>query len=116
VRNQPQFDLLSPLHSNPPVRPGAEFVRGHNGCEPKEIPRADLEGLVGGNPVLADGNIIRRFVWVQRCILCAAYRFLVSYDKRMPSVECRENCETSENYHLNVARHAFSCSMRFGPV
>jgi hypothetical protein len=34
----------------------------------------------------------------------------------MPSVECRENCETSENYQLNVARHAFSCSMRFGPI
>jgi hypothetical protein len=32
------------------------------------------------------------------------------------SVECRENCETSENYQLNVARHAFSCSMRFGPI
>ena len=30
------------------------------------------------------------------------------------SVECRENCETSDNYQLNVARHAFSCSMRFG--
>ena len=42
--------------------------------------------------------------------------FLVSHDKRMPSVECRENCETSENYRLNVARHAFSCSMRFGPI
>ena len=37
-------------------------------------------------------------------------------DKRMPSVECREKCETSENYQLNVARHAFSCSMRFGPI
>ncbi len=37
-------------------------------------------------------------------------------DKRMPSVECRENCETNENYQLNVARHAFSCSMRFGPI
>ncbi len=33
-----------------------------------------------------------------------------------PSVECRENCETSENYQLNVARHAFSCSMRFGSI
>ena len=32
------------------------------------------------------------------------------------TVECRENCETSENYQLNVARHAFSCSMRFGPI
>ena len=32
------------------------------------------------------------------------------------SVECRENCETSDNYQLNVARHAFSCSMRFGPI
>ncbi len=42
-----------------------------------------------------------------------AYGFLLSHDKRMPSVECRENCEASENYHLNVARHAFSCSMRF---
>jgi hypothetical protein len=30
------------------------------------------------------------------------------------SVEFRENCETSENHQLNVARHAFSCSMRFG--
>ena len=39
-----------------------------------------------------------------------AYGFLVSH---MPSVECRENCETTENYQLNVARHAFSCSMRF---
>ena len=45
-----------------------------------------------------------------------AYGFLVSHDTRMPSVECRENCETSENYQLNVARHAFSCSMRFGPI
>ena len=45
-----------------------------------------------------------------------AYGFLVSHDKRMPSVECRENCETSENYQLNVARHAFSCSMRFGNI
>ncbi len=42
-----------------------------------------------------------------------AYGFLVSHDKCMPSVECREDCETSENYQLNVARHAFSCSMRF---
>ncbi len=32
------------------------------------------------------------------------------------SVECRENCETNENNQLNVARHAFSCSMRFGPI
>ncbi len=32
------------------------------------------------------------------------------------SVECHENCETSDNYNLNVARHAFSCSMRFGPI
>jgi hypothetical protein len=31
----------------------------------------------------------------------------------LPPAECRENCETSENYQLNVARHAFSCSMRF---
>jgi hypothetical protein len=40
----------------------------------------------------------------------------VSHDKRMPSVECRAECETSENYQLNFARHAFSCSMRFGPI
>jgi hypothetical protein len=45
-----------------------------------------------------------------------AYGFLVSHNKRMPSVECRENCETSENYQLNVARHAFSCSMRFDAI
>ncbi len=45
-----------------------------------------------------------------------AYGFLVSHDKCMPSVECRENCETIENYQLNVARHAFSCSMRFDPI
>ena len=68
MRNQPQFDILSPLYSNPPVWPGAEFVRGHNGWEPKEIPRAALEGLVGGDSMLADGNIIRRFVCVQRCM------------------------------------------------
>ncbi len=46
-----------------------------------------------------------------------AYGFLVFHDKRMPSVECRENSfETCENYQLNVVRHAFSCSMRFGPI
>jgi hypothetical protein len=75
-----------------------------------------VEGLVGGAPMLADGNIIRRFVGVQRCMPWFAYGFLVSHHKHMPSVECRENCETSENYQLNVARHAFSCSMRFGPI
>ncbi len=116
VRYQPQFDILSPLYSNPPVWPGEEFVRRHNGWGPKEIPRADLEGLVGGDPMLADGNIIRRFVWVHTCMLWAAHGFLISHDERMPSVECRENCEASENYQLNVARHAFSCSMRFGPI
>ncbi len=68
MRNQPQFDLLSPLYSNPPLWPGAGFVRGHNSCEPKEIPRADLEGLVRGDSVLADGNIIRRFVWFSSCM------------------------------------------------
>jgi hypothetical protein len=41
----------------------------------------------------------------------AAYGFLVSHAKHMSSVECGENCETSKNYQLNVARHAFSCSM-----
>ncbi len=119
VRNQPQFDILTPLYSNPPVWPGAEFVHGHNGWEPKEIPRTDLEGLVGGDPMLADGSIIWRFVWVHTCMSWAAYGFLVSHNKRMPSVECRKNCETRicyESYHLNVARHAFSCSMRFGPI
>ncbi len=116
VRNQPQFDILSPLYSNPPVWPGAQFVHEHKGWEPKQIPRAGVEGLVGGDPMLADGNIIRRFVWVQRCLSWVAYGFLVSHHKRMPSVECRENCEASENYHLNVARHAFSCSMRFGAL
>ena len=45
-----------------------------------------------------------------------AYGFLVSHYKHMPSVECRENCETSENFYLNVARHAYSCSMRFGLI
>ncbi len=44
------------------------------------------------------------------------YSFLVSHAKHMSSVECGENCETSENYNLNVARHAFSCSMRFGII
>jgi hypothetical protein len=39
-----------------------------------------------------------------------------SFDKRMPSVEYREERETSENDQLNVARHAFSCSMRSGPI
>ena len=116
VRNQPQFDILSPLYSNPPVWHGANFVREPNGSEHQEIPRADLEDLVDGDPMLADGNIIRRFVWVHRCMLWVAYGFLVSHDKHMPSVECRENCETSENYQLNVARHVFSCSMRFGPI
>ncbi len=116
VRNQPQFDIRSPLYSNSPVWPGADFVREHNGSEPKEIRRADLEGLVGGGAMLADGNIIRRFVWVLRFMSWIAYGFLVSHDKRMLSVECRENCKTNENYHLNVARHAFSCSMRFGPI
>ncbi len=50
------------------------------------------------------------------CMSWVAYGFLVSDDKRMPSVECHENCEISENYQLNVARHAFSCSMRFSPI
>ncbi len=53
------------------------------------------------------------FFWVQRSMSWVAYGFLVSH---MPSVECHENCETTENYQLNVARHAFSCSMRFGPI
>ena len=75
-----------------------------------------MEGLVGGDPMLADGNIIQRFVWVHTCMSWVAYGFLVSHDKRMPSVECWENCETSENDQLNVARHAFSCSMRLGPI
>ena len=44
------------------------------------------------------------------------YGFVASHDKRMSSVECCENCEASENYQLNVARHAFSCSMRFDPI
>ena len=44
------------------------------------------------------------------------HRFLVSHAKRIPSVECHENCDTSENYQLNVARHAFTCSMRFGLI
>ncbi len=114
VRNQPQFDILSPLYSNPPVWSGAEFVRGYNGRETKEISRAALEGLVGGDTMLADGNIIRRFVWVHKCMAWAAYGFLVSHDYRMPSVECHENCGTIDE--LNVARHAFSCSMRFGPI
>ncbi len=57
-----------------------------------------------------------RFVWVHRCMSRAAHGFLVSHDKRMPSVECREDCKRSENYQLNVARHAFSCSMRSGLI
>jgi hypothetical protein len=44
------------------------------------------------------------------------FMVLSSHYKRMSSVECRENCETSENYQLNVARHSFSCSMRLGPI
>jgi hypothetical protein len=56
------------------------------------------------------GGLFRSYMsWV-------AYVYLVSDDIRMPSVECRENCDISENYQLNVARHAFSCSMRFGPI
>ncbi len=54
--------------------------------------------------------------FIHTCMSWVAYGFLVSHDKRMPLVECRENCETSENYQLNVARHAFSCSMRLGPI
>ncbi len=86
VRNQPQFDILSPLYSNPHVWPGAEFVRGHNGWEAKAIPRADLEGLVGGDPMLADGNIIWRFVWVHSFMPWVAYGFLISHDNHM----CRQ--------------------------
>jgi hypothetical protein len=115
VRNQPQFYILSPLYSNPPVWPGAEFVRWHNGWKPKEIPRADLEGLVVGNPMLADGNIIRRFVLSSYMYVMGRLLMVSSFRLLTISVECREDCEASENYHLNVARHAFSCSMRFGP-
>ncbi len=117
VRNQPQFDFLSPLYSNPPVWPGEDFARGHNGWEPKEIPRADLEGLVGGHPMLADGSIIWRFVLSSLMYVMGHLRFpRFSRYERISSVECGENCETSENYQLNVARHAFSCSMRFVPI
>ncbi len=107
VCNQPQFDLLSPLYSNPPLWPGAGFVRGHNGCEPQEIPRADLEGLVGGDPVLADGNIIRRFVWFSSCMYVMGHLWFPRFswqmhaiswmlgelwDKRELSPQCGEAC------------------------
>ena len=65
VRHQPQFDLHPPLHSNPPVRPDAGFIREHYLrliCEPKECPRAGIQGIVDGDPMLVVGHIIRRFV------------------------------------------------------
>ena len=67
VRNQPQFDILSPIYSNPPVRPDADFVREHY-CQrtfdrkESESENADVQGIVDGDSMLVVGHIIRRFV------------------------------------------------------
>ncbi len=113
VRNQPQFGIISPLYSNPPVWLGAEFVRGHHGWEPQEIPRADLEGLVGGDPMLADGNIIRRFA--DSYIHVTGRLWFPRFSWQTHTVN-QLNVARTVKYQLNVTRHAFSCSMRFGPI
>ncbi len=65
MRNQPQFNIHPPLHSNPPVRLDAEFVREHYRqliFERKERSNADVQDIVDGDPMLVVVHIIRRLV------------------------------------------------------
>jgi hypothetical protein len=126
VRNQPQFNIHSPLHSNPPVRPDAEFIRGHYRqiiLEGEEISNAEVQGIVDGDPVLVVGHIIQRFVDVYLYLSLITSSFVLSYKLiryiyiRTHTVETGNEFsinddERTGNYELNVARHAFSCSMR----
>ena len=65
MHNEPQFNIHPPLHSNPLVRPDAEFVGEHYRqliFERKERSNDDVQGIVDGDPMLVVGHIIRRCV------------------------------------------------------
>ncbi len=72
--------IRSPLHSNQPVWPDAELVRGYYWQTQKQSSNQDWYGIADGDSMTAVGHVIRRIVWVHVCMrgrIIYTHRFMI---------------------------------------